>query len=109
MVAVDFARRVLGGEARRMRISAHPADAVAGHAIGLRSLVMAAGAADDVVPRRRAMEARTTWGKPARRVRITWICRSRRQPLSCVTVRAETRHMASLAARLVRARVNGMS
>src|SRR5450755_2570074 len=85
-VAVDFARWVLRSEARRVRIAAHSSNPVAGHAIGMRSLVMAAGAAHDVVPGCRSVEAWAAWGKPAGWVRIIRVRRGRRQPLGGVTI-----------------------
>jgi hypothetical protein len=108
-VAVYFARRVLRREARRVRIAAYPADTVTSHAIGMRALVMAAGAADDVIPGCRAVKARAARGKPACGVRIVRAGRGGRQSLGSVTVRAETGHVTSLAARLVRVRVDGVT
>src|SRR5262249_52586504 len=46
-LAVDLRRRVLRQEARRVRIAARRADAVAGHAVGRGALVVAPGAGDD--------------------------------------------------------------
>ena len=105
-VAVDFARRVLGGEPTRVWIATRTANAVARHAIGLGSLVMAARAAHDVVPSGRAMEARAPERKPSGGVRIIRVLRNGRQSLVGVTIRAIAGGVACLAARLVCLRVD---
>src|SRR5215471_1559421 len=93
---------MLREEAGRMRIAARPPDAVTGDAVGGRALVVAGGAAHDVLPGLRSMEERAPGSQPARRMWVERIARVGRQALLPVAVGAEADRVALLAGRLVR-------
>src|SRR5271169_5880233 len=89
-----------------MRIAAGPAHAVAGHTVGLRPLLVAGRATDDVLPGGGSVEARAAGHVPACGVRALGVGRTRRQLRLAVALLAEGDHMARLAARLVPTRLD---
>src|SRR5215472_2316612 len=94
---------MLREEAGRMRVAARRPDAVAGHAVGCGSLVMASGAADDVLPGLRPVEQRAAGSQPPGGMRVERVARIGGQPLLTVTVGAEADRVAFLTGGLARA------
>src|SRR5215472_12319930 len=89
--------------AGRMRIAARRPDAVTGDAVGGRALVVAGGAAHDVLPGLRSMEERATGSQPPGGMRVQRVARIGGQALLAVTVGAEADRVALLTGRLTRA------
>ena len=84
---MNLARRMAALPTGRVRVAADAAHLVAVHANRARALVVAAGAAGDVPPRRRAMELpAAARNAPTRRMRIARSLRERRQIVGAVAV-----------------------
>src|ERR1700737_3842500 len=88
-IAVDLLAVVSIRVSRRMRVAADATDFVAGDAVGLRSLIVAARPAADVPAGRGSVKVGRAGSAPTTGMRIARICRESSEVLELVAFLAE--------------------